>query len=210
MRAKSATVFIAIWAVAVVLTGGILTSYHMPFNTPGDRILALAHADADWQAIHVLSGGCGCSQRVLAHLRQRGKLQDIEEQIVMVDGAETDLPGTSEVLAALNRDGFPVRHLTAEIAARDFGLRGVPLLAIVAPGRKIAYLGGYGTAGDPDGALLRTVRAGNSIRPLPAIGCAVGAALQARSDPWSLKYRSQTLWQTLERAWSAPHQTLHT
>jgi hypothetical protein len=68
------------------------------------------------------------------------------------------------------------------------GLRGVPLLLFVSPQNQIAYLGGYGAAGDQDETIFHQLRAGLKPVALPMIGCAVGSRLQRRLDPLHLKY----------------------
>jgi hypothetical protein len=192
-RQKLPTTFLVIWVVAVILVGGALTSFHQPFQTPAESILALSRAAAPntWQTVHILSGSCGCSQRVLRHLLDRRPLDGVAEQILLVDGlagSEQDLPGTAALLEQLQRAGFAVRHLAAKDIPREYGLRGVPLLLVVSPRHHVAYLGGYGSQGDQDLRILTELRSGQEAKVLPVVGCAVGSHLRQQADPFHLKY----------------------
>jgi hypothetical protein len=180
----------AVWAASVVLLGSIFTSYHQPFLSPGSGILALAKSPDThgWRAVHVLSGGCGCSQKVMRHMLERGKFAGVAEQIVVIDGQESYLPGSEQLLAQLGRAGFPITHLRAEDMPPDAGLHGVPVLAIANPIGQVAYLGGYGSAGDQDGAILQQVQMGHAPKPLAIVGCAVGNGLRRKADPFHIKY----------------------
>jgi hypothetical protein len=181
----------AAWGSAVILIGGVLTSYHQPFQTPAEGILALApHTNRHgWRAIHILSGSCACSQRVMRHILARSPFDEMEEEILMIDGQEYYRPESSGLLESLDRKGFPVTHVSAKDISPDIGLRGVPLLIFAAPNGKIVYMGGYGTAGDQDSAILRQVRSGRATRPLAVLGCAIGSRTRRDADPFRLKYR---------------------
>jgi hypothetical protein len=190
---KPPTAFLLLWAGAVILVGGALTSFHQPFQAPAESILALSRPAAPntWQTVHILSGSCGCSQRVLRHLLERRPLNGVAEQILLVDGlagSEQDLPGTSTLLDQLQHIGFAVRHIAAQDIPREYGLRGVPLLLVVSPRHQIAYLGGYGTHGDQDLRILSDLRSGHAAKVLPVLGCAVGSHLRQQADPFHLKY----------------------
>jgi len=180
----------AVWALSVVLLGSVFTSYHQPFLTPGNGILGVAKStDAHgWRAVHVLSAGCACSQKVMRHLLQRKEFPGVAEQILLIDGQESYLPGSEQLLTQLAQAGFPIAHLQADDLPPDAGLHGVPVLAIASPNGQVAYVGGYGSAGDQDGAILQQVQMGRAPKPLAILGCALGNRLRRKADPFHIKY----------------------
>lgn len=191
--------FAFLWMACSILFGSLLMSYHQPFRAPlGSGILALAPLsptadphNPQWRAIHILSGSCACSQRVMAHLAERGPVPGITEQILLIDitdGPDLYLPGSRSLLARLQRSGFTVHHLRSSDIPPTTGLRGVPLLLFANPEGHVAYLGGYGPRGDQDTILLADLRSGSSAAPLPVLGCAIGAHLRRTLDPLHLKY----------------------
>jgi len=178
------------WAVTAVLIGGVLMSYHQPFLSPDERVLKLARdpGHGQWRALHLLSGSCGCSQRVMLHLLGRHPLEGLLEQVLLVDGPGDDLPGSKALAVKLQEEGFEVTHLAVKDIPEGIGLRGVPLLVIASPENKIAYLGGYGSAEEKDQEIYRQVLSGAQPKGLPIIGCAIGARLHRSADPFHLKY----------------------
>lgn len=194
--AKLIRAFAFFWMACSIAFGSLLMSYHQPFRAPeGTGILALAPPpdpyNPQWRAIHILSGSCACSQRVMAHLAERGALPGISEQILLIDitdGPDLYLPGSRALIARLQRSGFPVHHLRSSDIPPTSGLRGVPLLLLANLEGRVAYLGGYGPQGDQDTHLLADLRSGTSATPLPVLGCAIGAHLRRTLDPLHLKY----------------------
>ena len=180
----------AAWALAVVLVGGILTSFHQPFRAPDGSILSLGKQPPrpEWRALHILSGSCGCSQRVMQHLLRRRPFNGVAEEIVVVDGDAPYLSGSSELLAGLAGEGFSVSHVAAKDLPQETGLHGVPLLVFASPVNKIAYVGGYGSSEDRDGEILEQVRSGQTPTALAVLGCAIGKGLRRNADPFHLKY----------------------
>ena len=180
----------AVWVIAVVFVGGALMSYHQPFQLPSPTILSLAPKTSshEWEAVHVLSGGCACSQRVMRHLLERHPADGIQEQILVVDGEEADLPETGALLASLEQEGFPVTHIRIKNVPAGVGLYGLPLLVFASPEKKVTYLGGYGVRGDQDRQIFEQVRSGGTPKVLAVAGCAVGARLRRKADPLHLKY----------------------
>jgi hypothetical protein len=178
------------WTALVVAGGCILMSFHQPFRPPTDHILALAGPPdpGHWRAIHILSPGCACSQRVLAHLAARGPLRNVAEQVLVVTGPETELPEAAANLQRVAARGFPVRWIDASAIPPGVGLLGVPLLVAVSPEGQIVYRGGYGEHSDQDTVVLQEVRARLLPTPLPLLGCAIGQHLRDRLDPLHLKY----------------------
>jgi hypothetical protein len=124
----------------------------------------------------------------MRHLLERHPSDGIQEQILMVDSEEPELPETGTLLARLRLEGFPVTHIAAINIPADIGLNGLPLLVLASPEKKVAYLGGYGTRGDQDGRIFRQIRSGETPQTLAVIGCAVGSRLRRKVDPLHLKY----------------------
>lgn len=180
------------WTATILLGGGILMSFHAPFQVPGDEILALAPpaAPGHWRELHFLSPSCACSQRVLAHLAARGPQASIDEQILMLDGPEPPDPDAAANERRVALAGFSVRHLPSDSLPTAAHLVGVPLLVIAGPGGKILYRGGYGPLGDQDTTLLARLRAGETPSAVPVLGCAISQRLRARVDPFHFKYRT--------------------
>ena len=183
---------LGLWAAAALLTGGILTSFHQPFVGPDTHGVGLAGSSAGarsgWGVVHVLSGSCACSQRVMRHLLTRKRMDGVAEQVVLVDGGEAYLAGSSLLAEQLAVAGFAVSRRRAADVTRQYGVRGVPLLLVISPERKLAYAGGYGERGDGDTRIVERLRAGTTAVTLPILGCAAGRALQAASDPFGWKY----------------------
>ncbi len=195
---------LGIWVAAVLLIGAVLTSYHQPIRPPQDSILSLVStprepalrpaadsvspAGGGFRMLHVLSGSCGCSQRVMAHLLRRGAGKGVLEQILVVDDAGPYLPESAGMLDQLAAAGFQVTHLRASAVPAAVGLHGVPLLVLATADGVVRYKGGYGMNGDQDTAVLSRVSAGGVPRVLAVLGCAVGAELRRKADPFGLKY----------------------
>jgi hypothetical protein len=182
---------LGVWTAAVVVIGGVLMSYHQPFLTPDARILSLGSASerGRWRALHIVSGSCVCSRRVMEHLLQRRPQAGLVEEVLMIEGSESPLAGTEGLLDKLEAAGFTVSRLAAEDIPASSGLHGVPVLIYATPENKLAYLGGYGKSGDQDVAIYRQVRRGDLADPLPVLGCAVGNRVRGRADPVGWKYR---------------------
>ena len=191
-RSSRISYFFGAWAAIVVLIGGALTSFHQPFRLPEadalSRTLVPVSSMPHWTVTHILSGGCGCSRRVMLHLLQRKPTPDVFEQVVLVDGGENDLPGTDKVLSSLRLAGFAIVDASRREVTPSSPLNAVPLLMVTSPQGKVAYVGGYGTAGDKDDQILHQLRAGLPVAALPVIGCAVGKRARRLADPFRLKY----------------------
>ncbi len=189
-------VLLALWAAAALLAGGMLTSFHQPFAGPWARVAGLAGSgmqasgrEAGWGVVHVLSGSCACSQRVMRHLLERRQTDGVMEEVVLVDDGEAYLAGSAELIERMRDAGFAVSRRTAAELVGEYGVRGVPLLLVISPGRKLAYAGGYGERSDADTGIVERLRAGKQADALPILGCATGHALRAASDPFGWKYR---------------------
>jgi hypothetical protein len=124
----------------------------------------------------------------MKHLMKRHLLEDVSEEIVLVDGPERYLAGSTALARGLEVEGFRVSHINAKDVPEDSGLRGVPLLVFSSPSNKVAYIGGYGPTGDGDKAVYEQLRKGDKAEALPVRGCAIGERLRRRADPFRLKY----------------------
>ncbi len=182
---------LGVWAATVVVIGGVLMSYHQPFLTPDARILSLGAPSqrGRWRALHILSGSCGCSRRVMEHLLKRRSMPGLAEEILVIEGTESSLQGTGALLDKLESAGFTISHLGANEIPESTGLHGVPVLIYATPENKLAYLGGYGKAGDEDVRLYQEVRRGQPPSALPVLGCAIGSRVRGKADPVGWKYR---------------------
>jgi hypothetical protein len=192
VRKTVSRVLLGVWAVSAILLGGVFMSFHQPFVAPKPKVVELgSHIDSsDWRAMHVLSASCGCSQRVMAQLLLRGPMSGVTEELLMVEDTAPDTDATEATLKALRTRGFQVFRASAKDLFQAYGLRGVPLLVIVAPHGKVMYMGGYGPGRDrpQDAEILRRVRMGENPESFPVVGCAVGSRLKHRMDPLGLKY----------------------
>lgn len=177
---------LGVWTCAVLVAGSVLSSFHQPFliNSSGIEVLLPKAASQNWQAIHLLDLECGCSQRVLRHLRERGPLPGVEERIIVFEGARKPA-----VLAEFKALGWRVETFDDK---RPTGKQvlSVPLLIYLSPDGKIRYQGGYGPTYREDVHIWRQLQSGNSPRVAAAYGCAVGQRLQRALDPFAWKYRN--------------------
>jgi hypothetical protein len=139
-----------------------------------------------WTAIHVLYGGCRCSQRIVDHLLASPRPADLHE-LVMLVGADRD----QAIAGGLAARGFSVAWLSPDQLASRFGIEGAPTFALVDPTRTVRYLGGYTLRQQGpdirDLAIVRAIRAGDDVADLPVFGCAVSRRLRAFFDPFSVR-----------------------
>ncbi len=195
MKRAGLKIALTTWAGAVLLAGGVLYSYHVPFRAPGVGILQLASLQSvgRWHALHILSGSCGCSQKVMRHLLERRPLKGVEEEVIVLDEADRGgtgayLSGSAELLTALSQEGFAVSHLNSAALPPDAGVLGIPLLVFADAGGKVRYAGGYGEKSDQDVSLFQGLRSGHDVTALGVVGCAVGVKLRRTADPFHMKY----------------------
>lgn len=179
-----------LWVVAVLFFGGVLTSYHQPFNLPSEGILSLSalKETSGLRVIHFVSGGCRCSQAVMKHLLHRLPIAGVSEEVVVIDGDNAELAGTNAILTQLQQAGFVVTRIASASIPSNLSIFGVPLLVVASTRGSILYKGGYGPRGDEDPMIIRKINAGFSPKMLPVIGCATGLRVRRSSDPFHLKY----------------------
>ena len=174
---------------SIVVVALLMTSHLLALPTPAARAVevALARLDAretGWRAFHVLYTGCPCSLRVAESLVLRGARIDFRERVLLV--------GEDEVLSGrLRARGFAVDSLTQDELKARYGVEAAPAFFAVGPDGTVRYLGGYtafSQGQEQDSRLLDLVRRGDHPDPLPLYGCAVSRELQARTDPFGIKY----------------------
>lgn len=183
---------LCVWAIAATVVAGALTSFHQPFNLPSTNIIKLAsHTDySGWRAIHFLSPACGCSQKVIAHLLARGPFTGVREEVMLVDDMGSSAPENKSQFTKLQAAGFRPTLVETRNIPVTYGLRGVPLLLLIAPGGTMTYMGGYGPSKNQiqDEEIFRHVSTGDAQKSFPVIGCAISADLKRRLDPLRMKY----------------------
>ena len=139
--------------------------------------------DLDRQVVHVISGSCSCTDRLLTHLQARGAAHGREETIVYVGEVEPRLQ-------TLRARGYTVRTMARTELRRGLALDGAPVL-VVADNAELAYVGGYfqypAAVRPLDERLIAEVAAGHAPRALPVFGCAVDAQLARQRDPLGLR-----------------------
>lgn len=173
---------LVVWFAATVLAGSTLLGRHLlPFDdVQGDdaqRALAglRAPGSSRWTVVHVLYAGCRCSVRIADHLAASARPADVDEVVLWVgDGAPPP---------ALTRPGMRVIVMGAAELARDLHVETAPLLAVVDPGGRVPYVGGYTRRKQSDaledGAIVAAARADRAPGALPIFGCAVSERLRA-------------------------------
>lgn len=169
------------WLALSLVLGAALLALHEPLPLPaGDRVMATGR----WTIVHALDLRCPCSRRVLEYLQKRTQRVDADQLLLLVHADE----GTAAPLVAR---GFHV-ELVDELALSDrHGIASVPSLLIARPDGRVVYRGApqeRPQMAPIDLALYARARAGESLSPLPIIGCAVSHELQRRLDPLGLKY----------------------
>ncbi|MBV9267104.1 MAG: hypothetical protein JO061_13120 [Acidobacteriaceae bacterium] len=179
-------------SIAVSAVVGVLCiASHTPFqaNEYGLARLAISQRSSavrGWTAVHVLAAGCACSRKVAEHLIARGRVAGLRDAVVLV-GQDP------EVMSKLQLAGIATEYMSPEDAANRFHLRGAPWLMFVDSDGKVRYAGGYSSTRDvrdgyQDLRIWSTLRSGGTLAALPAYGCAIGQQMQARIDPFGLKY----------------------
>jgi hypothetical protein len=192
MKGLAGKLLLAAWAVVTLVAISSLAVSHtaaMPEPARGGRLagaaLALRQDASRPFLVHVISARCSCTERLFAHLMERGAFPGTGEVVLFVgeDAAKQ---------AAAARAGFRFLALSAEDLARRFELEAAPvLLAFDASGR-MRYAGGYfshpSTIFPQDASIHAELAQGATPRPLPVYGCAVSANLQKKVDPLGIVY----------------------
>jgi len=142
-------------------------------------------AAGEWTTYHVLYADCRCSRRVVTHLLESERPDDLAEVVLLV--------GEDEGLVEACRDaGFEVLPLTQAQLEERFGVESAPLLVVMDPNGTSRYVGGYTDRkqglNHRDLEFVARLRAGEEIESLPVYGCGVSASLQESLDPLGVKY----------------------
>lgn len=193
-RISLRTVF-AVWLAGFVMVGGYLLAPHLltlPVPDTGDAVLQRSVAQRQvgqhgrWLALHVLDEDCPCSLRVLEHLLAARRPDGVAERVVLVAS-----PGDPARLAAIRARGFDLDVVTPEQLGERYRLEAAPLLVVVDPSDTVRYLGGYTPRKQADDVrdaqIIAATLRGDRVAPLPAFGCAVGAALREAIDPLGVR-----------------------
>lgn len=176
------------WGVVVSIMCTYMLARHVLALPVPSRSAARAMATIEprpderghWLALHVLSGSCGCSARVLDHLVSSGRAPDVVEKILWIGPPSTQL----EVARS---KGFRVSYVTAEQLATTYRIEAVPLLVVVDPAGVVRYAGGYTSRKQGpeirDLEVLASARSAREVAALPLFGCAASRALKRTLDP---------------------------
>lgn len=150
------------------------------------------------RAIHVIAGGCSCTEGLIAHLVERGA-SDRGETVLFVG----EPPRGGEALAAR---GFAVDRMGRSELRERLAIDGAPVLIVPDGEGGIAYAGGYfdspAAVRALDQQILAEVDGGRPPTRLPLFGCAVDPKLADERDPIGLRRRLESLDRQLE-AWLA-------
>src|SRR5215470_16195653 len=120
--------FIAAW-ILVTLTGlaSLSLSHMVAMPEPDDEarlaraMLALRRERATNFLVHVIYGGCSCTERLFTHIVERGRLRGAEEVVLFVG----DDPAKRQ---AAERAGFGFTTVSAEELGARYGLEAAPIL----------------------------------------------------------------------------------
>lgn len=187
---KKQMIIFAVWATLISVPLVALMVLHAPFNpVDGNGVAELVGAQKGaWAIVHVLASGCGCSRRVAKHLTMKaaGTHNSAREYVVVLGGS---IAFESE----LQKAGYEVIHRDSDQLSEKLGINGVPLLVVIKPDGSPGYSGGYskhsvGTEWS-DEEVIHTAMLGSRPETLPVYGCAVGARMMKKSDPFGLKYK---------------------
>jgi hypothetical protein len=192
MKDLAGKLLLAGWALLTLLAIASLAVSHtaaMPEPAKGGRLagaaLALRQDPARPFLVHVISARCSCTERLFAHLMERGAFPGSREIVLFVgeDAARQ---------AAAERAGFRYLALSAEDLAGRFDLEAAPVLLAFDAGGRMRYAGGYfnhpSAIFPQDAGIHAELAQGATPKPLPVYGCAVSPRLQKKVDPLGIVY----------------------
>jgi len=183
---------LVLWIPAIIYSMTLFTATHvLTLPPPEDALklergaLTLIHTKG-WHAIHTLMGGCECSRDVGQYLVSRGRSSEYESETVLL--VDADYSEGERYQQA----GFRTEFISGETLVRTWGVQAAPSLVVLNPSGKIAYTGGYyersARVAVLDLPVLRRLKRGDTVKPLPLFGCGIGQRLQSAIDPMGLKY----------------------
>ena len=192
-RSLVGKLLLAGWIVVTLIGMASLSLSHIvPMPEPDDdarltrAMLALRRGSAEHFLVHVIYVGCSCTERLFAHLVERGTLTGGEEIIVLVGGDDPVKRRSAE------RAGFGLTTVSAAELATRFGIEAAPVLVAFDGARRLRYVGGY--YGHPaavsplDERIYAQLTSGVTPESLPVFGCAVSPRLQKSVDPLGIVY----------------------
>jgi hypothetical protein len=202
-RSAVGKLILGVWGVGILVVGASLMAGHLvslpvPRVTDSRLRASLAAgpgvALGQWSAHHVLYQGCGCSQRVLAHLLKRHARPGLVETVVYVrDPAASDTTEQASASAEAPRAGFGFETSTPTELEHRYAVESAPFLLIADGAGQVRYAGGYtarsGSQQIEDTEILDGLQAGRPVGTLPVFGCAVSSRVQQAIDPLGLKYK---------------------
>jgi len=178
-------------AVALVGISSLSVSHMAAMPDPGkeDRLvraaLSLRTDESRPFRLHVIYEKCSCTERLFAHLVERGAVPGLEETVLFVGKSE-------EKRLAAERAGFRFTTVAAADLEKVFTLQSAPVLLAFDRAGTLQYAGGYFDQPAAVRALDLKVYAELSRNakphPLPIFGCAVSPGLQKRVDPLGVVY----------------------
>jgi hypothetical protein len=189
-RLRGLRASLGLWA-AVVLVGSssLMASHLAALPTPkavDPHVTAEIVRDADsrgrWTTLHVLAAGCGCSRYVLEHLARRGPRQGVRERILWVASSGATPPNPPS--------GFALEAIRPSDLRERVGVVGAPTLIVADPEGRVRYVGGYTAQKQSpriaDVDVLARLERGETVEPLPVLGCALDPKTARRLDPLGL------------------------
>lgn len=192
-RVLTAALFIVWLAGAVIYSGTTMVTHLVTLPQPQvddarllQSLVTMREDDerGRWMAVHLFYAECRCSRRILDHIVETERRPDFVEKIVLVG----DMP---EIVAKARARGIAVEVIDAKTLERRFHVDAVPLMAVVTPDDRIAYLGGYTERKQgPDiqdlAIMDRLVAGAAAPGALPLFGCVTSQELREILDPFSL------------------------
>jgi hypothetical protein len=178
MRRVGTLLFLVGWAATGMVVGAVAMRGHwVPLPVPAAESAApAATAEGEWHALHALLDGCGCSERVLAHLTRRVPVAGVRERVLWVT-RDGDGPAAT---------GFEMEPITAEQLAARHGLEAAPVLVVIDPNGTVRYRGGYTARKQGfairDREIIQETLSGAAPPPLPVYGCPVSDRFRERTS----------------------------
>jgi hypothetical protein len=183
---------VALWAAAALVAISSIALPHMAPMPGASRaarttqaLLALRREAQRALVVHVIAAHCSCTERLFAHLVERGASADAEEVVLFVgeDAAKQ---------AAATRAGYRYATVAAADLTARFLLESAPVMFAFDARGTLRYAGGYfnhPAAITPlDERIVARVRRGELPASLPVYGCAVSSRLRESVDPLGIVY----------------------
>lgn len=185
---------LGVWAIVLSTVISSLMVGHwvsLPHPDLGDETMqrAMDHLrqsaqHRSWTVVHFLGADCRCSARVADDLLGRLPTEGVDHHIVLI-GEDEDLARRARARA------IGLDSLSSDRASAEWNVQAAPLLLIADASGGLRYVGGYtdrkqSLAVQTDDILERLQR-GDSVDPLPVLGCGTTSTLRETLDPWGLR-----------------------